>query len=94
MLGLSGAALGRVKLEQKKYDEAADALQRAMASDSSLREAHYYLGMTYARMGRKEESENQFQIATQLEKQATEKQRTVFKILNPTDTGATGRPQK
>ncbi len=77
------AALGRVKLETKKYDEAADLLQRAIASDNSLREAHYYLGLTYARVGRKEDSDQQLQIATQLEKQATEKQRTVFKIIDP-----------
>lgn len=77
------AALGRVKLETTKYDEAADLLQRAMTSDDSLREAHYYLGLTYARIGRKEDSDRQMQIATQLEKQATEKQRMVFKIIDP-----------
>lgn len=77
------AAMGRVKLETKKYDEASDLLLRAIASDASLREAHYYLGLTYARMGHKQDSEQQLQIATQLEKEATQKQRTVFKILNP-----------
>jgi len=82
------AGLGRVKLETKKYDEAADVLQRAIVSDNSLREAHYYLGLTYSRMGRKEDSDQQLKIATQLEKQATEKQRTVFKILNPDEAPA------
>jgi tetratricopeptide (TPR) repeat protein len=82
------AALGRVKLETKKYDEAADVLQRAVLSDNSLREAHYYLGLTYARMGRKEDSDQQLQIASELEKQATEKQRTVFKIIDPGTTSA------
>jgi tetratricopeptide (TPR) repeat protein len=84
------AALGRAKLETKKFDEAVDLLQRAIASDSSLREAHYYLGLTYARMGRKEESDQQLQIATEMEKQATEKQRTVFKILDPGTNSAAG----
>ena len=88
------AAMGRVKLETKRYDEAADLLQQAIASDASLREAHYYLGLTYARLGRKEESDQQLQIATQLEKEATEKQRTVFKILNPGDTSATSDQAK
>jgi tetratricopeptide (TPR) repeat protein len=83
------AALGRVKLETKKYDEAADLLRRAVLSDNSLREAHYYLGLTYARVGRKEDSDQQLQIATELEKQATEKQRTVFKIIDPGTTSAT-----
>jgi tetratricopeptide (TPR) repeat protein len=83
------AALGRANMEQKKYDQAADLLERAISSDDSLREAHYYLGMTYARMGRKEDSDQQFQIATRLEKEATEKQRTVLKVLNPSDATAT-----
>jgi tetratricopeptide (TPR) repeat protein len=86
------AALGRVKLETKKYDEGADLLQRAITSDDSLREAHYYLGLAYARMGRKEDSDQQLQIATQLEKQATEKQRTVFKIIDP-GTNSAGDPK-
>jgi hypothetical protein len=59
-------------------------LQRAIVSNDQLREAHYFLGLTYARMGRKQESEQQLQIATRLEHQEAEKQRTVFKIL---DTG-------
>lgn len=88
------AAMGRVKLETKKYDEAADLLQRAIAGDASLREAHYYLGLTYARMGRKQESDEQLQIATQLEKEATEKQRTVFKILNPGDAADSPAPKQ
>jgi tetratricopeptide (TPR) repeat protein len=79
------AGLGRVQLEQKKYPEAADLLQRAIAGNDQLREAHYFLGLTYARMGRKEESEQQLQIATRLEHEEAEKQRTVFKIL---DTGS------
>lgn len=76
------AGLGRVKLEQKKYGEAADVLQRAIASNDQLREAHYFLGLTYARMGRKEESEQQLQIASRLEHEEAQKQRTVFKILD------------
>ena len=88
------AAMGRVKLETKKYNEAGDLLQRAVASDASLREAHYYLGLTYARMGRKQESDEQLQIATQLEKEATEKQRTVFKILKPDDAADSPAPKQ
>jgi tetratricopeptide (TPR) repeat protein len=79
------AGMGRVELERKKYSEAADLLQRAIAGNDQLREAHYFLGLTYARMGRKEESEQQLQIATRLEHEEAQKQRTVFKIL---DTGS------
>ena len=82
------------KAREQKYDEAADALQRAIASDSSLREAHYYLGMAYARVGRKEDSAQQFEIATRLEREATEKQRIVFKILNPSDAATASQTHK
>ena len=62
---LSG--LGRVAFEQKRYSDAIDLLQRAIASDDSLREAHYYLGLTFVRVGRKEEADSRLQIATRLE---------------------------
>jgi hypothetical protein len=50
-----------------------------------LREAHYYLGLTYARLGRKQESNEQLQIATRLEHEESEKQRTMLRILDPGD---------
>jgi tetratricopeptide (TPR) repeat protein len=74
------SALGRVAFEQKRYPEATDLLQRAIASDESLREAHYYLGLTFARVGRKEEAEAQLQIATRLEHDEAEHRRTLFRI--------------
>jgi tetratricopeptide (TPR) repeat protein len=83
------AALGRVEFEQRHYAEAVDLLQRAIANDNSLREAHYYLGLTFARLGRKQESDQQLQIATQLEHDDVERRRTVFRIPDP----ATGDEQ-
>lgn len=81
----SGAltALGRVEFEQKHYTEAQDLLQRAVASDDSSREAHYYLGLTLARLGRKDESDAQLQIAIQLEHNEAGRRRTVLRILDP-----------
>lgn len=76
------SALGRVAFQQKRYPEAADLLQRAVASDDSLREAHYYLGLTFARVGREKESEVQLQIATHLEHEETQHGRTVLRIPN------------
>jgi tetratricopeptide (TPR) repeat protein len=71
------AALGRVEFEQKHYAEAIDLLQRALANDDSLGVAHYYLGLTYSRVGRKPpESDEELQKATQLEHQEAEKQRS------------------
>jgi tetratricopeptide (TPR) repeat protein len=77
------AALGRVEYDEKKFAESAQLLQRAIASDDSLREAHYYLGLTYARLGRKEESDQQFQIATRLEHEELEKQKADLRIAKP-----------
>jgi len=74
------AALGRVELEKKNYAQAAAFLNHAVASDDSLREAHYYLGLTLARMGRKQESEEQLQIAARLDRDESQRQRTVFKL--------------
>ena len=77
-LALSG--LGRVAFEQKHYSDAIDLLQRAIASDDSLREAHYYLGLTFARVGRKEEADSQLEIATRLEHDEALQRRTVLRI--------------
>ncbi len=74
------SALGRVAFEQKHYSEAIDQLQRAIASDDSLREAHYYLGLTFARVGREQEAESQLQIATRLEHEEAQHRRTVLRI--------------
>ena len=74
------SALGRVAFEQKRYADAMDLLQEAIASDESLREAHYYLGLTFARMGRKEDADAQLQIATRLEHEESEQRRTLFRI--------------
>jgi tetratricopeptide (TPR) repeat protein len=86
----SGAlvSLGRVEFEQKHYAEAADLLQRAISNDDSLREAHYYLGLTYARMGRKPQSDQELQRASQLNQQQAEKQRVTFGLSSkPQPTG-------
>jgi len=74
------SALGRVAFEQKRYSDAIDLLQRALASDDSLREAHYYLGLTFVRVGRKEEADSQLQIATRLEHDEAQHRRTVLRI--------------
>jgi tetratricopeptide (TPR) repeat protein len=80
--------LGRVEFQRKEYEKAVDLLQRAIASNSSLREAHYYLGMSYARLGKKDDSEKELQAASQLEHEEVEKHRVVIKILDSSDPGA------
>jgi tetratricopeptide (TPR) repeat protein len=83
-------ALGRVAFEQKQYTEAMRLLQQAIVSDDTMREAHYYLGLTFARMGRKQESKEQLEIATRLEHEEAEHRRTVFRISDPSPNEAQG----
>jgi tetratricopeptide (TPR) repeat protein len=91
----SGAltALGRVEFAQKHYADAASLLERAIAADNSLGQAHYYLGLTYARMGRKTESNYHLGLAVKLEEQTAEKLRTTIKIQDP-DAASDAAPQK
>lgn len=78
-------ALGRVEFEQKHYPEALSLLQQAVSQDESLGEAHYYLGLTLARMGRKEESNEQLEIAARLEQEQKERSRNLVRIRKPGD---------
>jgi tetratricopeptide (TPR) repeat protein len=77
------AGAGRVAFQSKDYSGAVDLLQKATRAEPSLREAHYYLGLAYARLGRKDDSDRELQTATQLEKEDLEKHRTLFKIVDP-----------
>lgn len=89
------SALGRVAFEQKLYAEATDLLQRAIASDDSLHEAHYYLGLTFARVGRQEDADKQLQIATRLEHDEAQHRRTVLRIQDGEgDQHANSEPKK
>jgi tetratricopeptide (TPR) repeat protein len=80
--------MGRVEFQRKDYEKAANLLQRAVASDPSLREGHYYLGMSYARLGKKDDSEKELQLASQLEHEEVEQHRVVIKILDSNDPAA------
>lgn len=73
--------MGQVEYQRKSYEQAAEFLRRATASDSSLREAHYYLGLDLARLGEKEESAKELEIATRLEHEEVEHHQHALKIL-------------
>lgn len=85
--GLAG--MGRVKFQEKRYPEAAAFFEKAIASNPGLREAHYYLGLTDSRLGRKEESEKELQIASQIEHEEVEKHQTALKVIDPDQARAT-----
>jgi tetratricopeptide (TPR) repeat protein len=82
---LALTALGRLEFEQKHYPEALSLLQQAITADNALREAHYYLGLSFSRMGRKQESDKQLEIAMQLEHEEVQHRRTVQRMLDPGD---------
>jgi len=75
--------MGRVRFQQKDYAGAVALFEKAIASNSGLREAHYYLGLADSRLGRNEESEKELQIATRLEHEEVEKHQTLLKIIDP-----------
>lgn len=81
--------LGKISFDQKNYPEAVSLLQRAIASDDSMREAHYYLGLAFARVERKHESDEQMEIATRLEHDEVEHRRTVL-MLDPDSVAPRG----
>jgi tetratricopeptide (TPR) repeat protein len=60
------AGMGRVSFQRKDYAKAIELLQQSIALDSSIRQAHYYLGLAYARAGRKEDSEKELQLASKI----------------------------
>lgn len=86
-------ALGKIAFEQKEYVEAIGLLNEAIAKDGTMREAHYYLGLAFARTGNKQESEEELEIATRLEHEEAEHRRTEYRIVHPDPLGK-GRIQK
>ena len=85
---------GRLRFERKDYAQALDLLEKAIALDASLREAHYYLGMTYARMGRKDDSEKELAVATRLEHEEVERHRNLIRIIDPSEAPAVSEQKK
>ena len=75
--------MGRVCFQEKNYEEAVSFLTKATASNSQLREAHYYLGLTDARLGRKEDSEKELAIASRIEHEEVEKHQNILRIMDP-----------
>jgi len=86
--------MGRVRFQQKNYSDAVDFLAKAVASDPGLREAHYYLGLADARLGRKADSEKELEKASQIEHEEVEKHQNVLRILDPDQVSVPEPKQK
>jgi Flp pilus assembly protein TadD len=85
---------GRLKFGRKDYAQALDLLEKAIALDALLREAHCYLGMTYARMGRKDDSEKELAVATRLEHEEVERHRNLIRIIDSSEAPAASEQKK
>lgn len=82
--------MGRVEFQKKNYDKANKLLEQAVAAEPSLREAHYYLGLSYARLGRKEDSAAQLKITNQLDQEEVKAHNSGVKIINPGEDTSSG----
>jgi len=67
---------GQAYFKQKQYVQAEEFLQRAVAAAPDYETGHYYLGLTLARLGRKEDSERELTLATKLAGQAAKSARS------------------
>jgi tetratricopeptide (TPR) repeat protein len=86
--------MGRIDFEKRDYLHAVPLMRRAIASEPSLRQAHYYLGLSYARLGRKDDSDKELETASRLERAEVEKHRIVLKILDSKDALPSGVQNK
>jgi tetratricopeptide (TPR) repeat protein len=74
------AGTGQVYFKRKQYVEAEQFLERAVAAAPDYQTGHYYLGLTLARLGRKEDSERELALATKLADEAGKKARTGIQL--------------
>jgi tetratricopeptide (TPR) repeat protein len=92
--------LGLIELNVKDLDEAAANLHQVLTRDSKHAGAlsglgrvafeqkhYYYLGLTFVRVGRKEEADSQLQISTRLEQEEARQRRVVLRIQDEKSDG-------
>ena len=76
------AGEGIVSYRQKEYPTAAMYLRKAIASDSDLQIAHYYYGLTLARLGKNTESQQELNLAGQMADKQNLEDRTKLQLRN------------
>jgi len=79
------AGTGQAYFKLKQYTQAEQFLERAVVAAPDYEKSHYYLGLTLARLGRKEDSERELALATKLADEAGKKARSGLR-LNPPAT--------
>jgi tetratricopeptide (TPR) repeat protein len=85
------AGMGRVEFQRKDYAKAIELLRQSIDLDPAIRQAHYYLGLAYARVGRNEDSAKELQVASKIEHDEVEQHRAILKLL---DSGQDGDANK
>lgn len=78
--------MGQVDFQQKDYAAARSRLSRAVALDGSLMKAHYYLGLTLARLGEKDEGRKELDLAAQLEREQKEQGKVILRLANESES--------
>lgn len=77
------ADAGEACFKQKQYDKALDYLQRAIAAAPDYPPGHYYLGLTLASLGRKEDSEKELATAAKLADEDNRKGSGRYQLVVP-----------
>jgi tetratricopeptide (TPR) repeat protein len=74
---------GEALFKEKKFEQARDFLERAVAASPDYPPSHYYLGLTYARLGRKEDSERELASASKLADKQNRSAAGRLELTNP-----------
>ena len=74
---------GEALFKEKKFQQASGFLERAIAAAPDYAPSHYYLGLTYARLGRKEDSERELALASKLADKQNQSSAGRLELTNP-----------
>ncbi|MGA7339969.1 MAG: tetratricopeptide repeat protein [Terracidiphilus sp.] len=74
---------GEALFKEKKFEQARDILERAIAAAPDYPPSHYYLGLTYARLGRKDDSERELTLASKLADKQNHSSAGRIELMNP-----------
>jgi tetratricopeptide (TPR) repeat protein len=77
--------MGKVYFGRKQYDAARQNLERVVALEPGLQQAHYHLSMTYARLGDKAAAAREAEISERLEREEKNRRRTILRLYEPTE---------
>jgi len=77
--------LGRVYFNRKEYEAARKSLEHVLELDPAQQQAHYYLSLTFARLGNKEAATREAEISDSLEREQKNLRRTILKLYAPAE---------